>query len=433
MHPLLPSRRLLCAVTLCLLTASLPAQLAFQITETFSGQTGPDLTVDWFELRNTGDRAWVAGLDPALWYDDESADPAEADQILGLGDIEPGEFVIVLLTNDPVTDIEAFRTVWGTVTDLQGLQIGYTDGAALSSEGDAVNLWIGDPCTTAVADVAAYPSVGSNDGASYDVLLDAYSSVGNASNAIATNAVAGSSGDVPNVASPGNHGPLELDRNPPTITIDSFALTPYLDLSVVGPGAIGADLNDPTDPAATIGIPFLLKDPEDAPENLTVTVISDNQAVVPDSGLLLTGATDGRLLRIEPIGRGFTTIILTVTDQDDNIGNYRIDYAVSDVTTDTAVTRFHHGASDGSTAIALDEQYMWVGDDEDQVIRLYDREQSGVSVNSFDFSPDLVSSEEIDIESSFRVGNTLYWMGSHTNTDRSVIFSTTEQGFGPGA
>lgn len=410
----------------------LTAQVSFQITEIFSGQTGPDLTVDWFELRNTGDRAWVAGLDPDLWYDDESADPSDADQILGLNDIQPDELVIVLVTND-ATDIDAFRTVWGTVTDLQGLQIGFVNGAGLSSDGDGVNIWLGDPATTQIVDSATYPSAAGNDGVSYDVVLAAYSTVGNASDAIATNAVAGSSGDVPNIASPGNRGPLEFNQNAPSITVDSVALTPYLDVSAVGPGAIGADLNDPSDPAATLGIPFLLKDPDDPIDSLLVVATSDNQAVVPDSGLVLTGSGANRLLQIKPAARGFATILLTVNDGDENRGNYRIDYAVSDVAGLDTMARFHYGASDGSTAIPLDEQYFWVGDDEDQIIRLYDRDQSGLPVSSFDFGPDLIGAEEIDIESSYRVGNTIYWMGSLTSAERSVVFSTIEAGSGTAA
>ena len=39
-----------------------------------------------------------------------------------------------------------------------------------------------------------------------------------------------------------------------------------------------------------------------------------------------------------------------------------------------------------STGIALDDQYMLVGDDEDQLLRLYWRDQSGNVVGATDFT-----------------------------------------------
>ncbi|MBX2876858.1 MAG: hypothetical protein KTR30_32370, partial [Saprospiraceae bacterium] len=91
---------------------NLQAQANLQITELFPGQSGEDLTSDWFEITNTGDQAWVAGVDPDLYYDDESASAADADLIIGLTDIQPGEYIIVLITGD-VNDIEVFKSVWG--------------------------------------------------------------------------------------------------------------------------------------------------------------------------------------------------------------------------------------------------------------------------------------------------------------------------------
>ena len=41
------------------------------ISEIFSGQAGADLTADWFEIKNNGTTAWISGVDPDLYYDDE--------------------------------------------------------------------------------------------------------------------------------------------------------------------------------------------------------------------------------------------------------------------------------------------------------------------------------------------------------------------------
>ena len=60
-----------------------------QITEIWAGQTGDDLTEDWLEITNVGTAAWVFGVDPNLFYDDESADTTDADLIQGLTQIDP--------------------------------------------------------------------------------------------------------------------------------------------------------------------------------------------------------------------------------------------------------------------------------------------------------------------------------------------------------
>jgi len=173
------------------------------ITEIFSGQAGTDLTVDWFEIKNTGTSAWVSGVDFDLYYDDESASGTDAVLIQGLTEIQPGASVIVLITAD-INEITIFTNVWSPVIDLTGVEIGYTDGAGLGAGGDAVTLWVGDPLTTMPVASASYPDTSSNDGQSYDVEIAAFSAVGNANGAVETIALGGSNLDVPNIGSPGN-------------------------------------------------------------------------------------------------------------------------------------------------------------------------------------------------------------------------------------
>ena len=107
------------------------AQKNLQITEIFSGQSGTDLTEDWFEIYNTGDVAWVSGVDADLYYDDDSADGLTADLIQGITDIQPGERVIILITDNSGGEVANFSTVWGEVVDLTGIEIGFTDGSGL--------------------------------------------------------------------------------------------------------------------------------------------------------------------------------------------------------------------------------------------------------------------------------------------------------------
>ena len=155
------------------------------ITEIFSGQSGTDLTADWFEITNNGTVAWEAGVSEDLYYDDESAEPADADIIQGITEIQPGAKVIVLITGN-TADVTTFTDVWSPVIDLTGVQVGYTDGAGLGGGGDAVTLWLGDPASTSAIDSASYPDTDANDGQSYDIELVAFSVVGNANGAVET-------------------------------------------------------------------------------------------------------------------------------------------------------------------------------------------------------------------------------------------------------
>ena len=186
---------------------ALPAEI--QISEMFPGQAGSDLTEDWIEITNTGGTAWVSGTDDDLYYDDESADPADAELIQGITDIQPGEKVIVVLTNDPA-DVTAFENVWGEVVDLSNVEVGFADGSGLGSGGDGATLWLGDPNTTTPIDTANYPDTAANDGQSYDVELSAFSTIGNANGAVATLQTGGDN-NVPNIGSPGDAPTLPGD------------------------------------------------------------------------------------------------------------------------------------------------------------------------------------------------------------------------------
>ncbi|WP_405565008.1 choice-of-anchor I family protein [Polaribacter sp. Asnod6-C07] len=177
------------------------------ITEIFPGQEGTDLTADWFEIHNTGNKAWVSGTDDVLYYDDDSADPTKAVVIQGITDIQPGERAIVLVTDNTGNEVNTFNTVWSSVVDLTGIKVGYTDGSGLGAGGDAVALWMGDPSTTSTIAIGVYPDTAANDGQSYDLELASFSTINNTSNAIATQTLGGDNSDVPNIASPGNIAP----------------------------------------------------------------------------------------------------------------------------------------------------------------------------------------------------------------------------------
>jgi hypothetical protein len=204
---------------------ALPADI--KVSELFPGQSGSDLTEDWIEITNTGGTAWVSGVDPDLYYDDESADPADAVIIQGITDIQPGEKVVVVIT-DNTADVTTFENVWGEILDLSNVEVGFTDGSGLGSGGDGSTLWLGDPNTTSPIDIANYPDTSANDGQSYDVELVTFSIVGNANGAVATLQLGGDAADTPNIASPGDAPTLPGD-----IVVTEFF-----------PGQSGSDLTE---------------------------------------------------------------------------------------------------------------------------------------------------------------------------------------------
>ncbi|MBD2418514.1 lamin tail domain-containing protein [Anabaena cylindrica FACHB-243] len=220
----------------------------------------------------------------------------------------------------------------------------------------------------------------------------------------------------------------------PTITENTAS--PFINLAATGSGFLSGAINDPTDPARILGIDLAIADADTPVENLTVTVSSSNQSVVANANLNLTGSGGTRNLKINPTDVGFADITISVTDGN-NLVEYIINYAASAASVVPTSTRFHYGTSDASTAIAIDAQYMLVADDEDQVIRLYDRTQSGSPITSFDFSSSPGLGSEVDLEGSVQIGNTIYWIGSHGNNssnndapNRERIFATTVAGTG---
>lgn len=80
----------------------------------------------------------------------------------------------------------------------------------------------------------------------------------------------------------------------------------------------------------------------------------------------------------------------------------------------------NQGAADASTAVALDGLFMLVGDDEGNALRVYHRE-GGTALKEIDFGTYLgLNDAEFDLEGSTRVGDTLFFIGSHGNNKSGV-------------
>ncbi|MFG0326698.1 MAG: PEP-CTERM sorting domain-containing protein [Phycisphaerales bacterium JB037] len=167
---------------LCAATAA--ADFDLQITEIWMGnEPGSNLSEDWIEITNFGTMTWTAAIDGDLWFDDVSADTGDAALMSGVPSIAPGESVIFV--DGGATGAANWLTLWGF-----GGQVGSYEGAGLGQGGDAVAIWIsaGIPVGSP-DDFEAYPDANLNGGQSWDVVLGAFSTVGNLSNAFATGTV----------------------------------------------------------------------------------------------------------------------------------------------------------------------------------------------------------------------------------------------------
>ncbi len=200
-------------------------------------------------------------------------------------------------------------------------------------------------------------------------------------------------------------------------------------------GPLSGVIGDPGNPTVT----FTVGGTGTAPDQITVHAFSSNPEVVPDSQLIVTpGSAGQRQLFINPVGVGYATITVSAQAGTD-LGKIAFPYAASAMGRPGGA--WHTGTADGSTAISLDPDYMLVGDNENNVIRLYDRRRSGPPIREFDFQADLGLTPqehgEVNIEASTRSGNRLYFIGAHSNsnsaqnrTNRNRLFALDLTGTG---
>ena len=209
-------------------------------------------------------------------------------------------------------------------------------------------------------------------------------------------------------------------RPPPTISTGTANL----------PGAV----DNPSNPTAAITV----ADASLGANAVTVTATSSNTSVVPNSGLSVTGTGANRTLAVTPTGVGYATLTLTATATDGSSASTTVDYAASGAISAPGPVSYYSGAGNGSTIVDVGGGYMLVGDDESNVLRLYQEGVSGPPVKTFDFTSLLpYGTTEIDIEAAARAGNRIYWTGSMSNNSsgkvepaRSTLFATDITGSG---
>ncbi|HEY0179888.1 MAG TPA: lamin tail domain-containing protein [Dokdonella sp.] len=397
---------------------------------------------EFVEFTNVGD----APVDMTGWsYDDHAAQPG-AVSLSAYGSVQAGESVILTEAS-----VDAFRSAWHL---CGGIKIVGGSTRNLGRE-DTINLY--DASGTQVDrldygdDTLGGPRTDgksawvSADGLGQNLVTDwTLSSPGDAEGSYAASGC--------DVGSPGRstRATVAYDAcvgtpDAPIVTVDPLATSIYLDLPQNGPGYASGVVGDPTDPASTDGIGFTFALPGGGDASaLSIVATSSDADVVDASGLILTGTGDARRLTITPVGVGYATITVSAIDGAGDTGVYTIDYAASAGAGAAATTRFHTGASDASASVAIDDGYMFVGDDEINVLQLYARGRSGMPLAGFDFSSRLnltdADNPEIDLEAVARSGDRLYWSGGYGNSrnfhvrpNRHRVFATDVSGAGADA
>ena len=225
----------------------------------------------------------------------------------------------------------------------------------------------------------------------------------------------------------------------PTLSFNTTA-SKFVDLAS---GKVGCVMNNATDPAIVTGLDINVGD-EDL-NTVTFSMTSSKTSVVPNANFSIVGTGSARKFKINPTGVGYATITLKVTDAQGLNKSISLNLAVSAALVTSSVKDIYNtGVADGSTAIPIDANYMFVADDETNVIKLFSRNNSGLSLYQFDINPYLnLSGTEVDIEGSFRSPsnpNRIYWIGSLSNSksgearpDRNRLFATDIVGTGANA
>lgn len=220
----------------------------------------------------------------------------------------------------------------------------------------------------------------------------------------------------------------------PTASVTGLTTGPVIVLSQATQVGV---LGDPTNPGITLGV-----GQTDAtgtrvdPSQLTVTVTSAAPGVLPVPGISVSGSGATRQVTFDAVARGSSNVEFTVTGPDGQKATAQFNYGASIATTSTS--RVLIGQGDSSTALPAGDGYLFVADDERSEIGLYDPSVSRAAAWE---SENLAgNNEEVDFESSARLGDSMFWFGSHGNKkkgdlegSRQAVYETTVSGAGKDA
>jgi len=302
------------------------------------------------------------------------------------------------------------------VADLPGIKKYWFDGTSWNAEGSATAPKQLGGLTGRVEGGAVQLYATALDGSAIYALADGAASNAPISGSFTTLATAPANTTYKGIA----FAPSDQVAPAPASTIQ---------LSDTALGGVIGDTGNPT-LTATVANDTVSAD------QIQLTATSSNQAVAADGGISISGTGATRAIAVQPAGAvGYATITLTATAPGAPATTAQFLYGASAPEPD-ATSHFLDGASDASTAIDVGGGYVIVGDDESNVLRLYDTSRSGGPVKTWDFT-NTIGASSIDIEAAARYGDTIYWTGSMGNNSdgsvkpaRSTLFATTITGSG---
>ena len=170
-------------------------------------------------------------------------------------------------------------------------------------------------------------------------------------------------------------------------------------------------IDDPTDPAATEGIWF------NAPTGSMLTFQSSKTSVVKVDDITSEEIQPGVFaVRIKPSGVGSTKITVSLSDASD----YTIQYAASDASKSPEQTTWLQGSCDASAMADVGGGCFYVADDENNILRLYNSQLSGMPLRTVNAEGFANGSEEYDVEGATVSddGKTIYWITSLANSKK---------------
>ncbi len=170
-------------------------------------------------------------------------------------------------------------------------------------------------------------------------------------------------------------------------------------------------IDDPTDPAATEGIWF------NAPTGSMLTFQSSKTSVVKVDDITSEEIQPGVFaVRIKPSGVGSTKITVSLSGATD----YTIQYAASDASKSPKQTTWLQGSCDASAMADVGGGYFYVADDENNILRLYNSQLSGMPLRTVNAEGFANGSEEYDVEGATVSddGKTIYWITSLANSKK---------------
>ena len=170
-------------------------------------------------------------------------------------------------------------------------------------------------------------------------------------------------------------------------------------------------IDDPTDPAATEGIWF------NAPTGSMLTFQSSKTSVVKVDDITSEEIQPGVFaVRIKPSGVGSTKITVSLSGASD----YTIQYAASDASKSPEQTTWLQGSCDASAMADVGGGCFYVADDENNILRLYNSQLSGMPLRTVNAEGFANGSEEYDVEGATVSddGKTIYWITSLANSKK---------------